>query len=362
MSIMNWLRRKKQVKQGVLPPVVNSQPKQVQSQGLKPTQEGKSSVNDLLEFLIGGKGTDELYEMLRTRPVSDIEELCRTFPFETLRIDWDHTKIKSNFPDSKKFEMITFLAQILIRYDEILDKSPELHLPSSFPAKQLADTLMSKLMLFIHKQQNVDIAPHLGLRLYDFAIALMQADRYYSDDLRRNRDALTCMLVSRASLKEDRDFGICACLCNIANITKNSNDIKAATDYAEQIVSGRIKVPDRYIKGAGEMLSQLRSLVGIRESDIRTSENKKEIYLTLKKTWEEERHKAFRQTVENVRVRPGEDPFKAMASATIGRIMSGSLEDQTYEIALKKVAAKYGLTMEELTAIEQKGKSEGWVK
>jgi hypothetical protein len=433
MGIAHWFRGKKQAKQDVLPPEVNSQLQQVQSKDAKPsqippaspdsaprsisvqessdekvpcrkcgamilkrmavlkdgcclkcsgvksvfapqnlstdtfpeeaqTQKVKTPVNNLLEFLIAGKGTDELYEMLRTHPVSDIEELCGTFPFETLRIDWDHIKIKSNFPDSKKFEMITVLAQILIQYDEILGKSPELHLPSSFPAKQLADTLMSRLMPFIHKQQNVDIAQHLRLCLYDFAIALMQADRYYSDGLRRNRDALSCLLASRPSLKEDHDFAICACLCNIANITKASNDIKLAIDFAEQIVSARIKVPDRYIKAAGQMLSQLRSLSVSSENGARTLEQKKEIYLALKKTWEEERHKAYRQTVDNVRVRPGEDPFKAMASATIGRIMSGSLETQTYEIALKKVAARYGLTMEEFAAIEQEGKTEGWDK
>jgi hypothetical protein len=213
-------------------------------------QREKSTPSSLLEYLDKSEGTDELYEMLRGRPASEIEEVCRTFPIETLRLDWD--SIKSDFRNSKRFELITVLAQILVRYEKILDQSPERRLPKSLPAKQLADTLMSRLMSFISSQQNVEVAHGLRIRLHDFAMALMQAGR--------DRDALTCLLASQPSLKEDHDFWICACRFNIAQTTENPDDISAAIDAAEWIVSGKVKVPEKYAQGARQMLSKLKEL------------------------------------------------------------------------------------------------------
>jgi hypothetical protein len=205
-------------------------------------------MGELLEYLDKSEETDKLYEMLRSRNVSEIEELCKTFPIETLRLDWD--SIQRDFRNSKRFELVTFFAQILVRYDTILQQNPELRLPKSLPAKQLAETLMSRLMPFISNQQGIDIAHGLRIRLYDFAMVLMQSGR--------NRDALTCLLVSRLSIKEDHDFWICACLYNIAQTTKNPNDIQSAIDAAEQIVSGKVKVPEKCAQGARQLLSKLK--------------------------------------------------------------------------------------------------------
>jgi len=105
-------------------------------------------------------------------------------------------------------------------------------------------------MPFISNQKGIDIAHGLRIWLYDFAMALMQAGR--------NRDALTCLLVSRPSIKEDHDFWICACLYNIAQTTKNLDDISAAIDVAEQIVSGKVKVTEKYAQGARQLLSKLK--------------------------------------------------------------------------------------------------------
>lgn len=211
-------------------------------------QREKSTTLSLLEYLDRSEGTDELYEMLRTRSSTEIEQVCKTFPIETLRLDWG--SIQQDFRNNRRFELITVLAQILVRYEDILNQRPELRLPRSLPAKELADTLMSRLMPFISSQQGVEIAHGLRIRLYDFAMALMQAGR--------NRDALTCLLASQPSIKEDHDFWICACRFNIAQTTKNPNDISAAIDAAERIVSGKVSVPQKYVQGARQMLSKLK--------------------------------------------------------------------------------------------------------
>lgn len=204
--------------------------------------------SSLLEYLDESEGTDELYEMLRSRPASEIEEVCKTSPIETLRLDWD--SIQRDFRNNRRFELITILAQILVRYEEILEQVPELRLPKSLPAKHLAETLMSRLMPFISSQQSVEIAHGLRVRLYDFAIALMQA--------RRDRDALTCLLVSRPSIKEEHDFWICACRFNVATTTKDPDDISAAIAAAEEIVNRKVRVPEKYVQGAKQMLSKLK--------------------------------------------------------------------------------------------------------
>lgn len=208
----------------------------------------KNMPSNLLEYFDQSEGTDELYEMLRSRSASEMEEVCKAFPIETLCLDWD--SIQRDFRNSRRFELITVFAQILVRYEEIIEQSPELRLPKSLPAKQLAETLMSRLMPFISNQQGVEIASSLRIRLYDFAVSLMQAGR--------DSDALTCFMVSKPSIKEDHDFWICACRFNIAQTTENPDDIAAAINAAEEIVSGKVDVPEKYVEGTRQMLSRLK--------------------------------------------------------------------------------------------------------
>ena len=208
----------------------------------------KNVSSNLLDYLDQSEGTDELYEILRSRSALEIEELCKTFPIETLCLDWD--SIQRDFRNNKRFELITIFAQVLVRYEEMLEQSPELSLPKSLPAKRLAETLMARLMPFISSQQNVEIAHGLRIRLYDFAISLMQAGR--------DSDALTCFLASKPPIKEDHDFWICACRFNIAQTTKNPDDVAAAINAAEEIVGGKVDVPGKYVEGAKQMLSMLK--------------------------------------------------------------------------------------------------------
>ena len=209
-----------------------------------------AGASGLLAYLDASEGTDELYEMLRSRSAAELEELCRSYPIEELRLDWG--SIQQDFRHNRRFETITVLAQILVQYDKILEQSPELRLPRSLPATDLAQLLMSRLMPFIAGQQGVDIAHGLRIRLYDFAMALMQAGR--------DADALTCLLVSRPSPKEDHDFWICAARFNVAQDSKAPDDIAAAVDAAERIVSGEVKVPARYVDGARQILRRLNEL------------------------------------------------------------------------------------------------------
>lgn len=211
-------------------------------------KQEKSTPSGLLEYLDKCEGTDELYAILRTRSASDIEDVCRTFPIETLRLDWD--SIQRDFRMSKRFELITVLAQILIRYDEILTESPELRLPGSLPAKQFAEILMSRLMPFISTQQNAEVAESLKIRLYDFAMALLQVGR--------DEDALVALLASRPPIKEDHEFWIFACRYNIATSSKKPEDISAAISSGDAIISGRVKVPENKIQGTKQILTKLK--------------------------------------------------------------------------------------------------------
>lgn len=204
----------------------------------------------LLEYLDSAGGTDELYEMLRSRPASEIEEICRTYPIEDLRIDWD--SIQKDFLNNRRFELITLLAQILVQYRDIIKEGPERKLPDALPSEQLTEILMSRLISFIKKQKNIEIAQGLRIRLYDFAMALIQANR--------NSDALHCLLASKPSIKEGHDFWICACRHNIAMTTKNPDDISAAVKAVEDIVNGKVSVPERYVEGARNMLANLQKL------------------------------------------------------------------------------------------------------
>jgi hypothetical protein len=60
----------------------------------------------------------------------------------------------------------------------------------------------------------------------------------------------------------DHDFWIFACRFNIATETKTQEDIDTAISAAEEIISGRVVVPERYVQGARQFLSKLRAMEG----------------------------------------------------------------------------------------------------
>ena len=236
---------------------------------VQPASRQEEEASPLVKLLDRSEGVDALFETLRTRSAAEIESLCKTYPIDSIRTDWGSQSelaksgevgaIASEYfkdgamRDIRRFEIVTTLAQTLVRYDANL-KLPELRLPKSLPAAALTDILMARLMPFIRKQRGVNIAQTLRVRLYDFAMALVHADR--------NADALDCLLTSRPSLKGDHDFWIAACCFNIAANTSARDDIVRAISAFEPIVSRQTKVPAEYLERAGMMLSALKKELG----------------------------------------------------------------------------------------------------
>jgi hypothetical protein len=107
-------------------------------------------------------------------------------------------------------------------------------------------------------------------------------------------------------------------------------------------------------------MSWLRKLFGASASKVETEEQKKEVYTTFHKVWNEEHSKKARRTLENVRVQPGQNPFTAGAMAMLQGMDNN--RGQGRQEALKKVAAKYHLTEDQLVAILKEGDASHWDK
>lgn len=225
------------------------------------TQKARSTTPSLLiKYFDKSERVEDLFEMIRTRSVQEIEELCKTFPIETLHLDWG--SVRRDFLNFNRFEKIICLVDIFVRYEGYL-KDSDLRLPRSFPAEELAEILMSRLMPFIADQEGTEIAEGLKVRLYDFAMALINfsRDKDFTYKAKLNRDALTCLRVSRPSIKEDHEFWIFVCYYNIASATKKPEDITAAIREAEEIISGKVRVPEKYVQTVGKLSSMLQKML-----------------------------------------------------------------------------------------------------
>ena len=315
----------------------------------------------LLEFLDNSNGTDELYEMLRTRPAAEIEHVCRSYPGGAIHLDWE--SIQSDFRNNQRFELITMLAQILVRYAEILTTSPERRLPAGLPAERLAAILMSRIMALVNSQRGTEIAHGLRVRLYDFAMSLMQAGR--------DGDALACLIASKPSLKEDHDFWICACRFNIAQRTKFASDVAAAREVAQNIADGTLKVPSQYVGGAKQILSKLAILSpdapppGTKASSppntanaVSAENRRKAIYSRFLEIEKKTSRTGAEDILGKVRVSSGQNPFAAGAAALLGARMSGALDPE--QDALKQVTCEFGITSEHLREILVEGRKKKW--
>ncbi len=208
------------------------------------------SKKNILDVLETAEGETALYEIIKTRSASEVESFLATFPFDELRLD--SASVQSDFPHHKRFELITWFAEILVQYETIRTQRREKKLPSSFPAKRLGEVLLPRLMAFLRRQHEVDITHSLRIRLYELAMEFMRAER--------DAEALECLLVSRPSIKEDHDAWILGCRYNIAMTTKRKVDLTAAITDAENIISGKVNVPEAFKTGARQMLERLRSV------------------------------------------------------------------------------------------------------
>lgn len=183
-------------------------------------------VEKIIESLEKSTNSDDIINVLKNNPEEIIEQLCTSFPIESLHLDYE--SVQRDFNNCKRFEIVIYMAQILARYDEIGKQQPELHLPSKFPAEKFTNILLSRIIPFVSKQEGIDIAQIIRVRLYDFAMELIKVGRY--------SDALICLQVSKPSIKQDHEFWIFACYYNIAQDSKKKIDFENAINTAESIL------------------------------------------------------------------------------------------------------------------------------
>lgn len=110
------------------------------------TPDPLSSV--LLRELDQTEGVNDLCAFIRTHSLEDVTAVCRSYPIDGIRLDWHGVGDLTSEPamrDIRRFELITTLAQILVRYEANL-KLPELRLPKSLPANKLENLLLARLM------------------------------------------------------------------------------------------------------------------------------------------------------------------------------------------------------------------------
>ena len=112
MGISEWLFGRKKVK--AIETTQNASKASTKSQQVTrfPLADTKGEASSILEYLDNSNGTDELYQMLRTRSAIDIEKVCRTYPIDTLRLDWP--SVQNDFRNNQRFELVTVFAQILV--------------------------------------------------------------------------------------------------------------------------------------------------------------------------------------------------------------------------------------------------------
>ena len=159
--------------------------------------------------------------------------------------------------------MILHLAKILLRYkDYLADPNWTGLLPPSLNAPALSDKLLPALMLFVEKQQGVDIAMSLRTALYDFSMDLMRIDK--------NREAMISLAVSNPSPREDHAFWLCACYYNVGKMENDLHAVRAGIALVEEISSGKSKVSAAVVQKLRQMdlLSKLR----VMESELSKNE------------------------------------------------------------------------------------------
>ena len=321
----------------------------------------------LLDRLDSLKGTKGLYEMLRTSSSKEIEEACAAFPLDSshLGFEWSESFERS----SRRLELITYLAQILVQYERILEESPDLTLPPGLPAKTLAATLMSRLVPFVESLKDTELSQNLRIRLYDFALALMRA--------RREAEGLACLLAARPSIKEDHEFWILACRFNIVQRTKVPDEIRATMRAAKEIVAGKTEVPDKHVDGAKRMLGVLRKLLGEGaggsgpDARRRPGEQqpaipegrRNEIYADFLGTKGDARWQAATERADKFASAAGGDPYLALAMGYVEmerRALVGQAEREADRTTAEATASRYNIKTAEVLRIVEEGKKKAW--
>jgi Tfp pilus assembly protein PilF len=187
----------------------------------------------------------DLIQMLHKFPVADIENFCRYYPIEQLRLD-----LVSVMNDNR-FEKCSVLVQIFCDYPDLTKKYPE-KFPGTIPAQKLLDILVKRLVPFVKRQRKEQIAGAVKLWMVDMGLFLMK--------VQRPRDALVFLELAYPSGMSDHYFAIAAACSNIALAEKAPEDIERAREKLDDIITGRVSMQDEYVRKAGELLGKLEQI------------------------------------------------------------------------------------------------------
>lgn len=195
----------------------------------------------------------DLGGFLKKHSEEEIMSFIDTFPFGELKLDY--ASLQKDFRNSRRFEMVLYLASILLKWSDYRsDPRWQGLLPPTLNASAVYQRLRSGLATFLETQKGRDIAMVLRTRLYDFAMDLICLDK--------NRDALLCLEVSRPSPREDHDFWLCACCHNIGKLEKDPAVIRRGVEIAEELTSGKAKTPSNVLQKLRQtnLLENLRKM------------------------------------------------------------------------------------------------------
>jgi len=199
----------------------------------------------IMAFFHETQGGADLAKMIRTFKKDEIKKLCAYYPINTIDLSDGLSK------DVNRFEAVTCLGDILVRYDWTREQDPSAKLPGNFPSEEIADEFIPRIISFIKDQKKAEIAPINKNRLYEFAMALMNAKRY--------REAIECLKASKPSLKGDDDFWLTACYFNIANISRKKEEINEALKVIKQNKSKIKHLPAQAMDTLNKMQEVLES-------------------------------------------------------------------------------------------------------
>jgi len=170
---------------------------------------------NILEAFNNTKNGNDLAKLIINFTSIELEKLCTYYPLVEIDI-YDNNSLTN----INRFESITILAEILVRYDWVRQEDPNAQLPKDYPAQQIADILVPRIISYIQNKNPKKVCLIIKNRIYQFAMALMNRQYY--------KEAIECLKVSRPSLKNDDDYWLAACYFNIAGISQKKEDINEA--------------------------------------------------------------------------------------------------------------------------------------
>lgn len=296
--------------------------------------EKKRSNEQISKEFTQCRGNTDLWSWLAKFSTDEIENFCASFSFNSINLS--QKKLLTDDKLDPRFQLVCFLVNILLVYDKLLSEKPELKLPPSLPASQIADILITKILTFMRTQNTGEMAIIYKKALVGLASELMRAGK--------DHEALELYLLSYPSPDESHYLGILGCRFNIATTTKTNQDIDAAIESVNKVLNREIKVPPHGISLANNLLVKLRELKGenFNETDLTPEACKK-----ILKEFTELKDSEYNDLINTMTVGPGEDAIMKAVKAAM----------QSRERAYSKISQKYKLSEDVLNSIINENKT-----